>query len=397
MKKKIIYVPRDFKHPARNVLLKDPPDNLIFKFNKKCLNHLSNHNKIKSFRKILLKIKECYTKILDFLNLPGFTLFIPHKRFYFDYCLENFNIILSYKKIIIYQLENIVDLVGYKFKKLNSPLCLLFLKKYLLSNRCKFVFCMSKASKKSVINTLNIPKNKFDKFKVIYPVLKPSKFKRDYDPSIVKLLFVSSIHKSDLGFNFYMKGGKLTLQAFSELKKKYNNIELNYKGYVPKHHKNELKGISGIKFYSYLTNKELSELYKTSDIFIFPTYGDTFGFTFIEAMAYGLPIVTINNNFATPELVLDKISGFVVKSSQKFMKYPFGNIYPKWINEKKWLNNIKKEDDLIGLKNIVRKLELLITNSKLRQEFGKNALKRLIDGDLSVKQRNYKMYELFNK
>lgn len=400
MKKTTIYIPRDFNHPARDTLLDNPPKNLKFILNRQKVDIISAkllNNNVGIFKKLLIILKLMYGKFFDLFNIPVIRISIPQKKYYFDYYLENFHLVLSHKKILIYQLENIADLVGYNFKKLKSTLCRLILRKYLLSKRCKYIFCMSKASKSSAIKTLNIPKRYDPKFQVIYPTLQPYNIKQKLDKKSIKLLFIASVHKSDKGYNFYMKGGKLTLQAYEKIREKYNNVELIYKGYVPNRYKECFKNIPGIKYYLRVSREKLLELYEKSDIFLFPTYGDTFGFTFIEAMAHGLPIVSINNNFATPELVIDNETGLLAETTLKFLKYPRGNIYPKWLKKRIWLENLKREDDTVGVKNIIKKIELLIENEDLRKKYSENSRKRLENGDLSIIFRNKKMFHLFKQ
>lgn len=54
-------------------------------------------------------------------------------------------------------------------------------------------------------------------------------------------------------------------------------------------------------------------LYATSDIFVCPSIYEAFGFTFVEAAYYGLPIVTTNVE-GIPEVVLDNYMGYLVQS-----------------------------------------------------------------------------------
>lgn len=401
MKKKVIYISRKFNHPARDSLLIDPPKNIEFLRNESVNPiepNISGNDKSLGFLiKIRLLFKSIYGKIFDILRLPIIKFGISFGPY--NYFLETFGLNISNKKVIIYQLESIADLVGYNFKKLKSRLGLTLIRLFLLSNRCKYVFCMSKASRESALELLGVPIKRSSKFQVIYPTKEPFDVEREKSSSIIKLLFISSIHKSkaDKDFNFFMKGGKLVLQAYEHLIKKYPNIEMHYKGDIPENFKRRYEHIKNIFFYSTLPYEELMDLYKKSDIFIFPTYGDTFGYTFVEAMAYGLPVVTINNNFATPELIIDNENGYVVKTSLRFLKYPFGKIIPDWISEEIWYNNLKTKDDQVGLRGIIESLEKLIKNKDIREKFSKNAKKRLIDGDLSIKYKKVRLMSLFKE
>ena len=68
----------------------------------------------------------------------------------------------------------------------------------------------------------------------------------------------------------------------------------------------ELKGISSplfeqIIFTGYIENNHLPKLYRSADLFVFPSYCESFGIPLLEAMASGTPIVTSNTQ-ALPEV-----------------------------------------------------------------------------------------------
>jgi len=56
---------------------------------------------------------------------------------------------------------------------------------------------------------------------------------------------------------------------------------------------------------------ELKDLYRTSDLFVFPSLWEGFGMVLAEAMSYGLPIVTTEAG-AIPYLVKDGVNGLLV-------------------------------------------------------------------------------------
>lgn len=408
MTNKILFIRKRETHPAFKTLYDNPPKNLSFQFKERYYednfkkieirNKGSNDKKSQSHSikliiiDLLKRFYECFFRIL---KLPPITPIISFKKNFYDYIIT-YNLIFSNKKIIYY-LEYIGSLVNFNDKLLNSSISIKIIKKFLLNKRCKYVFTWSKSAKKMLLEALGIPENKIYKFQVLYPSILPKNFEKKEDGTLIRLFFVSSIWKKDKEFNFYMKGGKLILQAYKELKKKYNNIELIFVGYVPKEFKLNYGKISGIKFFLKLPHEKILKLYEISDIFIFPTYGDTFGFTFLEAMAHRLPIICINNNSAATELVINNNTGFIIETSQKYLAFPFSKYCPEWITKMVFYNNIKHETDVVGLKNLIEKLEILINNKFLREKFGKNGRERLITGDLSIDYRNKKLRSLFKE
>ena len=66
-----------------------------------------------------------------------------------------------------------------------------------------------------------------------------------------------------------------------------------------------------IVFHGRVSESDLRNLYKTADLFVFPSLWEGFGIVLAEAMSYGLPIVTTNAG-AIPYLVKDGRNGFLV-------------------------------------------------------------------------------------
>ena len=86
--------------------------------------------------------------------------------------------------------------------------------------------------------------------------------------------------------------------------------------------------------------------FRNSDIFVFPTYYEVFGLVILEAMQYGLPVVSTLEG-AIPDIVVDNETGF-----------------------------------LVGVKNPVMladKLEILLNDKELRLRMGKEGYTRFIN------------------
>lgn len=66
-----------------------------------------------------------------------------------------------------------------------------------------------------------------------------------------------------------------------------------------------------ISFKDYVTDKEMTELYKNSDAFLFVNDGFTWGISVFEAVAAGLPVI-ITNNIGAADLIEKNKTGWVV-------------------------------------------------------------------------------------
>ncbi|MBI4507924.1 MAG: glycosyltransferase family 4 protein, partial [Chloroflexi bacterium] len=58
--------------------------------------------------------------------------------------------------------------------------------------------------------------------------------------------------------------------------------------------------------------EELATYYRACDVFVMPSIKEGFGIVFLEAMAFGKPVVG-GNHGGTPEAVQDGVTGFLVQ------------------------------------------------------------------------------------
>lgn len=105
---------------------------------------------------------------------------------------------------------------------------------------------------------------------------------------INNLLFLSRIEKE--------KGVYEVADSFNILKKKYKHLKLTFVG-----DGSELRAlkkyisdnnIDGVEFTGNLRDKALVEKYISADFFIFPSHGEGMPTVVLEAMAFGLPVLT---------------------------------------------------------------------------------------------------------
>jgi glycosyltransferase involved in cell wall biosynthesis len=190
------------------------------------------------------------------------------------------------------------------------------------------------------------------KIKVIYPGLPPQKIKERKDKNIINILFI--------GIWFERKGGPLLLEAFNILFKKFPNLRLTIIGPIPK----DLETCSLPIFQKdFVPRRELfNTFFPNADILVLvPPKAEGYGFVVEEAASFGIPAV-VSRVYALPEIVEDGETGFVVESG--------------------------------SVADLVEKLEILITDEKLRQKFGKAALAKF-EKDFSIEKSNQKLLEVY--
>lgn len=122
--------------------------------------------------------------------------------------------------------------------------------------------------------------------------------------------------------NFFIKGGANVVDVFESLQKDFPNIELRLccdinidfhtddetlrQYYLSKIANNKSINMGRVSREEFVNN-----ILPNTDIYLLPTYGDAFGFAVLEAMSYGIPVVS-TNYMAIPEMIEHGNSGYMV-------------------------------------------------------------------------------------
>jgi len=251
----------------------------------------------------------------------------------------------------------------------------------LRSRNCKAILCHCEATRKSFLRYLDCRGFK-SKLKVLYPSSHLISFRKKKHEG-VRLLAVLSL--------FEQKGGLFVLEAFSRLEKKFPDIELWIKADVPEKIKKKFSS-KKIKYFSYSKDiipreRLIKEIYSKCDIFIYPTFCDSFGYSLIDGLVAGLPVVG-TNLFAVPEVIEDGRNGFIVK-------IPGYN--PKLAIQEHPMESITEKDRRKFVSDLTKSLEKLIKNKKLRKGMGSESLKFIKDGKFSIRERNKKLRKVYEE
>lgn len=110
------------------------------------------------------------------------------------------------------------------------------------------------------------------------------------------------------------KGIKFLVKAVSEIKD--NNVKLIIIGEGPQ--KVEIQNFISqhklsdrVMILGRVSEKEKKEILSLSDIFVLPSLHEGFGLVILEAMEYGLPVITTNHGGQT-EIIEDQTNGFLI-------------------------------------------------------------------------------------
>lgn len=239
--------------------------------------------------------------------------------------------------------------------------------RYLKSPYCKRILAWTEWSKKGILK--EFPEIG-EKVEVLYPGIPKQKIKKSSSRKI-NLLFI--------GRDFELKGGAIALEIFDKLTKKYINVWATVVSDVPKEILRKYQN-KKIKFYSLTSHKKLfKEIYPNADIFVYPTFSDTFGFAILEAQSFGLPVIAMKtySTHTLQETINEGKTGFVIENL-----------------------SASGSDKLISqniIKQISGRVEELIINRKKLMDMSKNCMKEIEKGKFSMRERNKKLKRIYEK
>lgn len=223
---------------------------------------------------------------------------------------------------------------------------------------------------------------------VVYPaVRRVSDSLINFNKEEVNLLFSG---------DFFRKGGVNVLDSFEALQKRFTKIKLllccdetidfnttntDLKNYaLKKIYDNK----SVIMMGRVKRDKYINDVLPVTDIYLLPTYAETFGFAVLEAMAYGIPVVS-TNIAALPEMVKDKYSGLMVDVSNYDCERMFKGYV---VND---IPSLFRDTVTCGLTS---SLSELIASADMREFMGRNGL-AIARKKFSFEERNSQMLKIY--
>ena len=112
------------------------------------------------------------------------------------------------------------------------------------------------------------------------------------------------------------KGLRTLMAAFAAVKRHYEDVALVLVGYGPLQAELERAVVAGnlddVHFLGHVEVEEMPRLYALADIFVLPSYEETWGLVVNEAMACGLPVIVSDRVGSAPDLVDERKNGYIV-------------------------------------------------------------------------------------
>jgi len=256
------------------------------------------------------------------------------------------------------------------YSKNYSPASKKLIRKYVNSKYCKKIMAWSEWSKKGILKQFPELENKVE---IVYPAIPIYKAeKRKKKDKKIRILFV--------GRDFEVKGGEIALEVLDRLTKKYQNIQGIIVSDVPKKFLEKYKENKKINFLRLVPQDKLfKDIYPSSDIFLYPTFSDTFGFAILEAQSFGLPVIAMKtqSTHTINETIQEGKTGFIIKNMSAN-----GDV--------RTFNN-----ELLG--EVTEKVERLIKDKKLLEKMSRLSRKKIAQGKFSIRERNKKLKRIYRE
>ena len=255
-------------------------------------------------------------------------------------------------------------------------------------DNCRQILFWSEAARKSLVEYGGVTDPRIlDKAIVVYPAIREvPNDEIQYSDNQVQLLFSG---------DFFRKGGANVVDTFEVLQKQFPGIKLRVccdatTDFISDNHSLKLKYLEkirsndGIQFGRVTRQVMIEEILPETDIYLLPTYNEAFGFAILEAMAFGIPVIS-TNQYAIPEIIEHENDGFLIDISgyntqKMFRGYRVDEIprdFHDHINEQ-----------------LVRYLTRLIESSALRKSIGMRA-SRTVRSRFGFQARNETMSAVY--
>lgn len=270
-------------------------------------------------------------------------------------------------------------LVSYRHGDLYGPLNRRFLRRRLLAPRCRAITYWSEIARRGTEAYLGEASR--EKGLLLYPALHPA-------PPRPANASAEDVHVVYVARKFEHKGGAEAVRAAEALLARHPKLRVTVvsrlpEGYpAPEHPR--------LGFTSDLSAGELDALWRSADVFLYPTHYEIFGLVVLEAMAHGVPVVALDE-YAIPEMVRDGREGRIVPGYAA--KWWDAAGLPRHSFDALAAMHRPAETERI-VADLVSAVDDLVRDPGLRRRMGEAGRKRVAEGPFSVAAQQGALREL---
>lgn len=260
------------------------------------------------------------------------------------------------------------------------------IEKILLSENCKKIMPWSHAAEKTIREFFR-NKEIDEKTEVVYPAV-PERSVRKTKSESIRFLFI--------GRTFFEKCGPQLLKAFENISKKYD-AELTMVTVPPEEYAKKYGNCKNIKFVEPNKSREelIRDFYSDADVYVMPSFVDTFGGVFLESMSCSIPIIT-TDIYASPEIIENGKSGILIDAPFSMFNPDFSlRFWPKDAGWKEFLSRAKNVNGKFT-ESIEKSMVALIDDGALRRKMGRRGC-RILKEKFSIERRNKTLKRIYEE
>lgn len=273
----------------------------------------------------------------------------------------------------VVDLEHASSFVGMHHGRLGSARTRKMISKAIRSDKCLGILPHCEAALRT-LSLISKEDSIHEKASVVYPAVDRAMISRQHHPSDPpRILFMGE---------YLWKGGREVIESCNALSAKAD-FRLQYislRVHPPPSVIAKARDRFSIDYIEGpIPRHELIEkVYARTDIFAMPTYIDTFGYAFLEAMAFGIACVG-TEHFAVPEMIEHEVTGLLVPPALKYFD-DAGLGHPELDPA-----SVDNESTVIALTECLKRL---VESRSLRDRMGSAGKQSVFEGKFSIARRN---------
>jgi glycosyltransferase involved in cell wall biosynthesis len=291
----------------------------------------------------------------------------------------------------VVDIEHATPFVGTSFDRARLPLTKGIVRRLLSRDNCGAILPWCETAAQGFLKGLGHTESIAARTRVIWPAvpLPPVATQRDGRP-VRRLLFVAR----PPAYNFALKGGRELLAAFLQLKPRYPDLTLTIVS-AGKTDSAPDSSAPGVEWYDSVDREKLMTLYRDADVYVMPTFSDTFGMVFLEAMSHGLPVVALNRAY-TRDIVSDGVTGLLAPPASTSLSWCTSDGLFTMSSETFIERIVSTPPDRAVVGGLVSRLAALIDDPSLARRLGEAARQEVAAGRFSLTRRNAALREVYD-
>lgn len=293
----------------------------------------------------------------------------------------------------VVDIEHACPFVGIRFGQLRRRFTRRVIRRVLASGACRGILPWTETAAEGFLRTFGGDSVLRRKVRVVYPAVRaPEERRSRHDDGECRVLFAANAP----AWNVVIKGGRELVEAIRILRSKGRKVRLTVVGPIPPALATEWAAVEGVLLLGRVSRTELYRQYSESDVYAMPSFSDTFGMAFVEAMAFGLPVVALDRPY-TREIVRDGETGLLVKLGDSSVAWcdAWGGFT---MDSDAFIRCVLDADvDVTVVAQLVEQLDRLVDDPALRRRLGDRGREEVLDGRFSVTRRNATLEEVYSR